>query len=128
MAEPLMVAEMDETALVFSVRSRAARLGRCPEASGAGEDELGPDRRRAVVGGRWETPATVLADSGREDARHAGEQGVRRGDGDSGRDTQSCTRSDTLGFATRLFIFLLAGLVVMTMTGAEEKGEDGRYV
>lgn len=35
-------------------------------------------------------------------------------------DVQSWTRRETLGLATRLFIFLLAGLVVMTMTGAEE--------
>jgi hypothetical protein len=32
---------------------------------------------------------------------------------------------DTFGFATRLFIFLEAGFVVMTMTGEAEKGDEG---
>lgn len=41
-------------------------------------------------------------------------------------DIQSWTSRETLGLADRLFIFLLAGLVVMTMTGAREKGDDGR--
>lgn len=44
------------------------------------------------------------------------------------RGVQSCTSRETLGLATRLVILRDAGLVVNTMTGAEEYGEEGRYV
>lgn len=39
---------------------------------------------------------------------------------------QSCTRRETLGLATMLMVLREAGFVVMTMTGCEEYGEDGR--
>lgn len=42
------------------------------------------------------------------------------------RSVQSCTSRDTLGFVMRLFIFFEAGLVVMTITGDCENGEEGR--
>ena len=41
-------------------------------------------------------------------------------------EVQSWTSRDTLGLLARLFIFLLAGLVVMMMTGEREWGDDGR--
>lgn len=41
---------------------------------------------------------------------------------------QSCTRSETAGFATMLVVFRLDGFVVMMMTGAELYGDVGRYV
>lgn len=41
---------------------------------------------------------------------------------------QSWTRSDTLGLVVMLVVLRDAGFVVMMMTGAEEYGEEGRYV
>lgn len=50
------------------------------------------------------------------------------GRGKKGGCVQSWTSSDTFGLTSRLLVFLDAGLVVMTMTGRDEYGDDGRYV
>lgn len=43
-------------------------------------------------------------------------------------DTQSCTRSETLGFEIKFCVFLEDGLVVIIMVGFELYGEEGKYV
>lgn len=41
---------------------------------------------------------------------------------------QSWTRRDTFGLVVMLVVLRDEGFVVMMMTGAEEYGEEGRYV
>lgn len=41
-------------------------------------------------------------------------------------DTQSCTRSETLGFEIRLCVFLEVGFVVIIMVGCDVYGVEGR--
>ena len=103
---------MLDTALVFRFASSAARLERC---SGPGDP---PEGRRPCVGGRWDTPARYPLVRKLCHQNSAGDRSC----------AQSCTKSETLGLATRLLVFFDAGFVVITMTGAVEYGEEGRYV
>lgn len=66
-----------------------------------------------------------ISEIGGEGGNRGGEKG-KTGRGNAS--VQSWTRSETFGLATRLLVFLDAGFVVMTMTGADEYGDDGRYV
>ena len=43
-------------------------------------------------------------------------------------ETQSCTSRDTLGFVSRLVVFLEDGLLVMMIVGVFLNGVEGRYV
>ncbi len=89
-----------------------ARLDRC---SGPGEP---PEARRPWVGGRWDTPNTRHQYELAGLFGHFGDWGI----------IQSCTRRETFGLARRLLVFLDDGFVVMMMAGADEYGDDGRYV
>ena len=111
----MMVALMEETAEVLRLKSRAARE-ECGSRLGEREAELSEERRRAcAVGvGRWETPWQSQNAVSFEEGRGMGQ------------DVQSWTSKETLGLLARLVIFLLAGFVVMMMTGAREYGEEAR--